>query len=303
MISPLWPVNALVVTVLLLLPRRVWPLLISAALGAIAFADVQKSMQPSSVIWLVVGNLVEVLIAALAISWAFGGVPRLDSVKALAKYSFLAVILGPFVAAFLGANPSVHYGYWTQWKLWFFSDGLAFLTLMPALSGWVNEGRGWARKSRAHPLEAAAIIGALFLFGFVIFVASGRPSSPALLYSLVPFLLWSALRFGSMGVSTSVFIVTVLSLWGAVHGNGPFSGPEPLHNVLSLQLFLFFTATPFMVLAAVVEEHKEDVESLKKSEEKFSKVFRHSPTSLSITSAMDYSLHRGQRGFRTSYRL
>ena len=37
-------------------------------------------------------------------------------------------------------------------------------------------------------------------------------------------------------------------------GTAPFTGPEPMRNVLSLQLFLIFAATPFMVLAAKVEE-------------------------------------------------
>ncbi len=38
--------------------------------------------------------------------------------------------------------------------------------------------------------------------------------------------------------------------------------------MLSLQLFLFFAATPFMVLAALVDEHKQAEESLRKSEER-----------------------------------
>jgi signal transduction histidine kinase len=39
-----------------------------------------------------------------------------------------------------------------------------------------------------------------------------------------------------------------------MHGHGPFTGPEPVRNVLSLQVFLIFAAIPFMALAAVVEE-------------------------------------------------
>jgi PAS domain S-box-containing protein len=58
--------------------------------------------------------------------------------------------------------------------------------------------------------------------------------------------------------------------------------------VFSLQLFLFFTAGPFMVLAALVEERKNAGEALKKSEEKFSKAFRQSPMSLTLTSAKDH---------------
>ena len=75
-------------------------------------------------------------------------------------------------------------------------------------------------------------------------------------YFLVPFLLWSALRFGSTGVSTSVILIAFLSIWGATHGRGPFTESQHVNNLLSLQLFLFFAAAPFMVLAVLVEERE-----------------------------------------------
>jgi signal transduction histidine kinase len=59
-----------------------------------------------------------------------------------------------------------------------------------------------------------------------------------------------------MGVSTSMIVIAFVSIWGAVHGRGPFTEPGQPVNVLSLQQFLFFTAAPFMALAALVEERK-----------------------------------------------
>src|SRR5580704_13668297 len=51
-----------------------------------------------------------------------------------------------------------------------------------------------------------------------------------------------------------MLVIALLSIWGAAHGRGPFSEQGPLNNALSLQLFLFFAAIPFTVLAVVVEE-------------------------------------------------
>ena len=82
--------------------------------------------------------------------------------------------------------------------------------------------------------------------------------SPGLLYSLVPLLLWAALRFGSLGVSTSVIIIAFSSIWGSTHERGPFTGPDAMHNILSLQLFLVFAVIPFMILAALAEERERD---------------------------------------------
>ena len=168
----------------------------------------------------------------------------------------------------------------------FFSEALAFLTLTPAILSWVSEARAWSQKSRADYLEATGLITALVLFGYVTFVASGKSIPPALLYSLMPFLLWSALRFGSMGVSTSVIVVAFLSIWGAVHGRGPFSGSGELNNVLSLQLFIFFAATPFMVLAALVEQHKQAEQAFRESEERLARVAR-----IAIMSELTHPLH------------
>ncbi len=97
-------------------------------------------------------------------------------------------------------------------------------------------------------------------------------------------MLWSALRFGSIGVSTSVVLIAVLSIWGATHGRGPFTEPQPINNVLSLQLFLFFAAAPFMVLAVLVEERKTAADELGESEEKFRSVFRDAGMGMAIVS-------------------
>jgi len=267
MISPLWPGCALLVSVLLLVPRKIWPILIPAGFAAFVLYDLQAGVPIGLTIRIILADTVEVLIAALCVSYSFDGVPRLNSVKALAKYAFFAVFLAPFAGAFVGAL-AISGGYWSSWKTCFFSEALAFLTLMPAILSWVSEARAWSQKSRADYLEATVLITAFLLFGYITFVVSGKNTPPALFYFLVPFLLWSALRFGSIGVSTSVIVIAFVSLWGAVHGSGPFAESGPLENVLSLQLFLFFAAAPFMVLAALVEEDKQAEQSLRESEKR-----------------------------------
>jgi PAS domain S-box-containing protein len=227
----------------------------------------QKGVPISSIAWFIAADTVEIVGAALCLSYFFAGVPRLNSVKAVVKYLLVAVILAPSAAAFLAA-PGIAAGYWFGWRITFFSDVLAFLTLTPAVLSWVSDGRTWLKKSLAYHLEAAVLFAVLVVFAYLTFVPASHSYSTALLYSLVPCLLWSALRFGAIGVSTSMIAVMFLSIWGAVHVRGPFTGPGPFDQVLSLQLFLFFTATPFMVLAALVEERKLADRELQESEER-----------------------------------
>src|SRR5580704_6095482 len=261
---PLWLGNVFLASILLLVPRRIWPILMAAALAAFFLYDIQTGSTIRLSALFILYDTVEVLTAALCLSYAFGDVPRLNSVRALAKFSFFAVIVAPLLRAFFVAFETKG-SYWLNWRVSFFSEAVVYLTFMPAILGWFNQGPARGQKSRPYYLEAAALIAGLVVFGYLAFAAPGRYSSVARLYSLVPFLLWSALRFGSTGVSTSAIAIAVVAIWGATHGRGPFVGSGPLNNVLSLQLFLFFATAPFMVLAAVVEEHKQSREQLFRS--------------------------------------
>jgi PAS domain S-box-containing protein len=272
---PLWPGCAILVAGMLLVPVRAWLLLIPASFVGFAVADLQAGVPPSSIVWFIPGNIVEVLISAIALRYCFDGVPRLNSVKALAKYSVFAIVLAPFAGAFLSAH-GIGHDYWTSWKIVFLSEALAFVTVTPALLSWVTEGRVLMRKSRSL-LEGVMLIGGLVLVSYMVFTVPESNRSPALFYALVPFLLWSALRFGWLGVSTSLIALTSLSIWGAVDGRGPFSNLVPLTNPLPLQMFLVFASIPFMVLAALAEEHEQSAHVVRESEERFRLVANTAP--------------------------
>ena len=268
MLWPIWPGCAFLVAVLLVVPRKMWPILIAAGLSGFVVYDVQVGLSLRSTAYLVLADTAEILIASLGVSYSFDGLPRLNSVRSLVKYSLFSVILAPLAAAFISTFAFAP-NYWIRLRIGFFTEALALLTLTPAILGWVSMGRAWLQKSLAFYLEAVALAAGLSALGYVIFVAPGDSSSPVTFYSLLPFLLWSALRFGSTGICASMIVVASLSIWGAVHGRGPFSGGEPLHNVMSLQLFLFLTATPFMVLATLVEERRETEHAYRESEKRF----------------------------------
>jgi PAS domain S-box-containing protein len=273
---PLWPGCAILVTGLLLVRVHLWPVIIPASFVGFAVADLQAGVPLSSIARFIPGNTVEVLISAIGLKYCFDGVPRLNSVKALAKYSLFSLVLAPFAGAFLSAS-GIARDYWTGWKVVFLSEVLAFITIAPALLSWATEGRVLMRRSRAHRLEGVILIVGLIGVSFIVFTLPENSRSPALFYTLVPFLLWSALRFGWLGVSTSLVVVTSLSIWGAVFGRGPFSNLVPLTNPLALQMFLIFASIPFMVLAALAEEHEQDANAVRESEERFRLVANTAP--------------------------
>ncbi len=273
---PLWPGCAILVTALLLVRVSVWPLLIPASFAGFALADLHAGVPLSAIAYFIPGNTVEVLISAIGLKYCFEGVPRLNSVRALAKYSLFAIVLAPLAGAFLSAH-GVARDYWMGWKIVFLSEMLAFITVTPALLSWVSEGRVLMRRSRAHHFEGVMLIAGLVLVCYIVFTLPENSRSAALFYTLVPFLLWSALRFGWLGVSTSLVAVTFLSIWGAVNGRGPFSNLVPLTNPLPLQMFLVFASIPFTVLAALAEEHEEGAQVVRESEGRFRLVANTAP--------------------------
>jgi PAS domain S-box-containing protein len=270
-IWPLWPGCAGLVAILLVSPRKLWPPVILACLVGFTIYDVQVGVAVPSILWLLFTDIVEVLVAAGGVSYALNQPPRLDSLKAFAKYGFFTVLLCPFLASSIGIQ-ALDGDRWVSFRSNFLSEGLAFLTITPAILGWATHGRSWLRARRAYHIEAAILFTTLMALSYLTFVSRGTnasPVTPALLYSLVPLLLWAALRFGSTGAGTAATIVALLSIWGALHGHGPFTEADPIHRILTLQLFLWCTAVPFMVLAVLVEERKQQESVLRESEERF----------------------------------
>lgn len=265
---PLWPGCAILVAVLLVVPKKMWVNLLPAGLAGFAIYDLQVGVPLGSIAWLILADALEILLAAWGVSYALNGVPRLNSLKAFARYSFLTMLLGPLIVSSVGIR-GLNGDLWVSWRISFLSEGLAFLTLTPAILGWVAYLRSRTRASTAHCIEAVVLIVAISSLSYVIFIARGMDPPPQLLYSLVPLLLWSALRFGSAGAGTSASVVAFLSIWGEVHGRGPFSGMNPINSVLSLQLFLLSAAAPFMVLAVLAEEHEQDIRQLREGEKRF----------------------------------
>jgi integral membrane sensor domain MASE1 len=155
-----WPGSAILVSVLLLVPGRIWPILIPAAFATFALYDLEVGVPIKAIAWFIPANTVQVVTSAFCLRYCFHGLPRLNSVKAVAKYSFFAVILAPVGAAFFSAN-GIGGNYWEGWRVCFLSEALAFVTLTPAILSWISEGPAWVRKPRACYLEPAALITGL----------------------------------------------------------------------------------------------------------------------------------------------
>jgi len=269
MIWPVWPGCAFLVAVLLLIERKtLWPILLAAGLAGFALYDLSTGLSIRSTGLFLVADAIEVLVASFGVSLAFGGVPRLNSARSLAIYSLFAVFLAPITVASIAASATGESS-WLAWRVSFLTEALALLTITPAVLSWTEVAITGLKKPPLYYLEFAVMLVGLLTVSYFAFVTGGEGNRPALLYSLVPFLLWCALRFGVTGVSGSMIVVGFLSIGGTIHGRGPFLGNTPIGNVLSLQLFLLVAIASFMLLAVTAEGQRQAQERSQESEQRF----------------------------------
>ena len=130
-----------------------------------------------------------------------------------------------------------------------------------------SSGPAKARLSRY--LEACALFLGLLAVSYAVLYELRSGADLALLFLPLPFLIWAAVRFGTLGASTAISIVGFLAIWSASHGHGPFSGETPEQNALSIQIFLIVLAIPLLFLATVIEERVTGKTELLESESRF----------------------------------
>ena len=274
-VSVLWPPNSILVAALLLTPPRIWGFVLLAAFPAHWAAQLQSHVPPLMILCWFISNSCEAVISAGLTRYLVGGPIRFRSLRDAGIFCLCAVLIGPCLSSFLDAAFVVwnHFGQDTYWKLIrirFSSNALAALIVVPLIVTWVRNGVQRLRRARLWSyLEACVLFVSLFSVSYAVLYEFGSGADSALLFIPLPLLLWAAIRFGSLGASSAISIVSFLAIWSGSHGHGPFSGGTAEHNALSIQIFLIALAIPLMFLAAVIEERTKGNAQLRESEERF----------------------------------
>jgi signal transduction histidine kinase len=261
-ISTLWPPNALLMSALLLTAPNRWWVLIAAALPAHLLAQLQSGVPMTMVLGWFASNCSEALIGASLTRAFVPGPLRLDSFRSTGIFLLMGAVAAPLASSFLDAAlvRLIGWGegsYWELVRLRFFSNVLAALTIVPLVVTWAAVGLERLRNARPQSYaEVAAVFAGLLVTSFVLFGMKEVDASytPALYYVPLPFLLWAAVRLGPVGTATSLAMMVVLTIWGAVNGAGPFAGASPQDTARAMQLFLISVSVPLLLLAVVLEE-------------------------------------------------
>jgi PAS domain S-box-containing protein len=273
-VSTLWPPNSILLAAFLLTPVSSWWAILSGAFLAHVTVQLQSGIPPVMVVAWFVSNCAEGLIGAGIIRRYIKGPLHFETFREAGIFVVGAVLVGTALSSFLDAGfvsllGLGQSGYWDVWVSRTASNVLASLTLVPVIVTWANGGKAALRTaSLRRYIEAAVLGGGLLAVCVLVFGSRGTATNPEWLYAPLPFLAWAAIRFGPRGTSSCLLLVTLLAIWGAVTGHGPFVAREPAENALSIQLFLSVFSIPLLTLAAVTREREHAIDTARESQDR-----------------------------------
>jgi PAS domain S-box-containing protein len=265
-VTAVWPPTGIALAALLVYGYRLWP---AIALGAfLANATANAPIVPATGIAL--GNTLEALVGAWLLRRLVRFDPTFGRVKEVLGLVVLAALFSTMVSATIGVTSLCLGGvkpwstYPVMWIVWWLGDAMGDLVVAPLLLTWA----GWRhvpwRPQRVA--EVGLLLLALVAVSLTVFAGPfALFSHPGLAYALFPFVIWAALRFGQPTASLATAVASAISIWGTVHGYGPFHAPTTHESLILLQLFMGVVAITTLLLAAVMAERGRAEESLQQS--------------------------------------
>ena len=259
-IGTFWPPNAILLAAFLLAPTRMWWACLLAVLPAHLLIQLRTGIPLLSSLGWFVGNTGEALIGAACIRYFSKGKPLFDSVRGLTIFLVFGVLLSTLLTSFLDAASAVLTGhghdYWMLWTTRLTSDVISNITIVPTVVIFGTKGVAWIRKANLAQFTELGLLTLAVVFATTL--AFGRPNAssiPALTYAPLLLLIWSALRFGIGGLSASMLVIALISIWNAMHARVLVTA-SMTEDILALHTLLALFALPLLLMAAIIAERR-----------------------------------------------
>ncbi|AXK71184.1 hypothetical protein DWG18_02040 [Lysobacter sp. TY2-98] len=254
-----WFPGAVLLSALLLQPRRRWWICLLATAVGEAAAFGALGVPPLAVMTAMLGSLVATPLVAAALH-ALGR--RLQSPLEDFRLLTAFVLTGGLALPMLSAawiayaiRGTVLAPYLSDWPNVSLAQSLGNLMLVPAVV-WL----AMQRRQRV-PLEASRArlaVGAALLVLLCLAWTSPLPMErlqPALLVAPVPFLIWAMVCFRSLGASLAMLTVGLLAMHFSAAGIGPFIRDDLATTTVAVQLWTVLLTVALLYMTVVVEQH------------------------------------------------
>jgi len=251
--TAVWPPSGIALAAFLILGYRVWP---GVALGAF-LVNVTTAGSIWTSIAIAVGNTLEGVAGAYLVSRFANGARCFDRVQDTLKFAFLGGLACTAISSTIGVSALALGGFarWADykpiWFTWWLGDAAGILVLGSLLLLWSSDYRvkwKWERMG-----EFGILLAGLTATSQLVFGPFAHRSYPVE-YLCIPFLIWSAFRFGPREAAAVTFVLSAIAIWGTLHGFGPFALGARNESLLLLQAFMSIVAVMTLTLAVLTAE-------------------------------------------------
>jgi PAS domain S-box-containing protein len=274
-ISPIWPAAGVALALLLMWGGRVW-----CGIGTGSFLLALSTGMPAASAAIVgAGNALAAVVAVQLLRRA-GFNNQMGRLRDVFGLLALAAVVSTLVSATVGTTGLSLGGViaWSDflriWLVWWFGDAIGILTVTPAILVWrrISRREFAGRLSEITILTAVTAIVSVIVFGSRF---SLNGSQYPLLYAIFPWVIWSAIRFRQQGAAATTLVISVISLYQALQGRGPFVGDSLEANLMLLQLFLAVVAVTGLILAAIIKERGHVEEEVRSGQKQLQMIADH----------------------------
>lgn len=260
--SFVWVPGGILLALLVLRPRREWPIwLLGVLVGGVTIL-VWRQAPVLLAVCAYLANFAGMLLVALHLQRS--GNRLFDTVPDFVRYFMLAIVLVPAVTGLVSAAVTHMAGFRTEFSL---SD--LWLTLAPNYAmGYLLVATGllafagfrriampghWARVTEAVLITLGLL---LLSVGLWMLVPSSAAVLPLQLFAPVPLIMLAAMRFGSPGAALALLLVAVPAAWLGIYGGGEFRLDGEQLNAHVVQLWLLAVGFLVHVLAIVCRQYE-----------------------------------------------
>ena len=261
--SPVWPPAGIALAALLLLGYRVWPAILVGAF----LVNVTTAGNLATSFAISTGNTLEAVAGAWLVNRFAEGKNVFDRPQRVFKFA-LAAAISTVISPVFGVTSLALAGFahWTNygaiWLTWWLGDTTGDLVFTPLVLLW-----SVASKQRWNKKEAAEVGILLLLLGMLSAVVFGgwleiSAKNYPLTFICGPVVIWMAFRFTQRETATGIFILSVIAVWGTLHGFGPFLRETENQSLLGLQSWIAVLTITAMALSAGMAERRHIEEEL-----------------------------------------
>jgi signal transduction histidine kinase/ActR/RegA family two-component response regulator len=261
--SPVWPPAGIALAAMLLLGYRAWPAIF---IGAFV-VNLTTAGTVGTSLAIATGNTLEAVAGAWLVNRFAGGRNVFDRPQGVFKFA-LAVAISAVLSPVFGVTSLALEGFadWTKygaiWFTWWLGDVTGDLIFTPLVLLWGIRWKITWKEEEA--IEVGVLLLSLTLLSAVVFGGWLQISTKNYPIAFIcgPIVIWTAFRFTQRETAMGIFILSVIAVWGTVHGFGPFAGQSENQSLLTVQSWTAVLAITAMALSAGMAERRRIEEKL-----------------------------------------